>query len=274
MRHDGRAWLALLLIAAMGAACAGTGEPPASASVPVASSGLTATGVAALGSLAPSGAPTATTTAEPSCDPACLLMRMQPPSRSQPGKLPAGTYTTKHFYPGGLSVTLDGHWSSKEDSTGEFNLSSDRNPLNDELLFWLDMTPVTFDGKPVAGVASTPEAVSGWLHDLSWLTVSPATSTTIGADKMPAIVMDLSIPKGAPNGDPGCPSPPCVNVFTFPEFDYPWAMASDMKTRVYLAQVGAGPHMLFIMLNTIDAKVFAPVAQPVLDSVRLSKRLG
>lgn len=270
MRCDRRVWLAILLIAAIDVACSGTGAPPASAT------GSSSAPIGASAALPPSMGPTvsATATSEAPCDPACLLMRMQPPSLSRPGALPAGTYTTQNFYPGGLSVTLDDDWSSKEDSTGEFNLSSDGSRQDDELLFWLDMTPVTFDGAPVSGVANSPDATSGWLHGLSWLTVSPARPTTIGKDHLPAIVMDFSIPKGAPNGDPGCPVPPCINVFMFPGFDYPWAMGSDMKTRLYLAQVGDGPHMLFVVFNTIDANAFAPVAQPVLDSVELSDTLG
>ena len=32
---------------------------------------------------------------------ACLPMQMQPPALAQPGPLPAGTYTTSNFYPGG-----------------------------------------------------------------------------------------------------------------------------------------------------------------------------
>jgi hypothetical protein len=200
-------------------------------------------------------------------------MRMQRPALARPGPLPAGTYTTRNFYPGGMTITVNDTWSSHEDSTGEFALDLMSSPDGDSIVFWLDMTPLTWDGKQVRGVANTPDAITDWIHGLSWLKVSPAKKTTIGRDHVPALMMDIAISDDAPNGDPGCPTRACANLFTFPQFDEPYAMSSDMKTRLYLAQIGDGPHMLYIMLNVIDATAFAPLAQPVIDSVRLSTRL-
>jgi len=196
-------------------------------------------------------------------------MQMQPPALTEPGKLPAGEYTTANFYPGGLTVTLDDRWSSHEDSTGEFALD-----VGDAgIVFWLDMSPVTWDGKPVTGVANTPNAVSDWLHGVRELEVTPAQQTSIGQDKLPALVMDIALADDAPNGDPGCPTRACAAIFTFPEFSEPWAMSSDMTTRLYLAQIGDGPHMLYVVYNVIDAEMFAPTAQPVVDSIKLSTTL-
>ena len=276
MRHLESRWLLATLIALLTAACSGPG-----ASLPAPSSPAAASAVPT-----PVARPSASTTAladaspsvsqpTPSCDPACLLMQMQPPALSQPGPLPAGTYTTVNFYPGGLTVTLNDRWSSHEDSTGEFALDvAGTHGEGDSIVFWLDMSPVTWDGKPVTGVANTPSAVSDWLHGVRELTVSPAKQTTIGQDKLPALVMDIAVSEDAPNGDPGCPTRACAAIFTFPEFPEPWAIASDMKTRLYLAQIGDGPHMLYVVYNVVDATTFAPVAQPVVDSIKLSTKLG
>jgi hypothetical protein len=260
--------LTLVTIALVTTACSASAASPGSPapSAPAPSGSATAS--------APSSAtPSPTASVEASCDPACQLMQIQPPAITAPGSLPVGRYTTVNFYPGGLSVTLDQGWSSKEDSTGEFNLTDDRGGINDELLFWLDVTPVTFDGKPISGIDNTPSGVSDWLHGLTWLTVSPAKKTTIGKAHLPALVMDLTIPKTAPNGDPECPVAACINVLKFPEWDLAWAMGIDMKTRVYLAQIGDGPHMLFLMFNVYDADFFAPRVQPVIDSISLSDAL-
>ena len=161
MRHLESHWLFATLIALLAAACSG----PA-ASLPAPSSPAAASAVPTQAALPSASTPT------PSCDPACLLMQMQPPALTEPGTLPAGKYTTVNFYPGGLTVTLNDKWSSHEDSTGEFALDvAGTNGDGDTIVFWLDMSPVTYDGKPVTGVANTPSAVSDWLHGVRELTV-------------------------------------------------------------------------------------------------------
>jgi hypothetical protein len=198
-------------------------------------------------------------------------MALQPPGFAAPGDLPPGRYTTQYFYPGGLTVDLDAGWSSHEDSTGEFAL--DRQ--GDSLDFWLDVTPTDATGTPVTGIESTPEALSTWLHgQTSTLTVTPAESTTIGKQKLRALVMDVSVAATADNHDPGCPTRACVALFRWPQWDDAFAMASDMRIRVYFARIGDGPHVLFAVFNVVDADAFAPMAQPVLDSVELSDVLN
>ena len=274
MRHLKSRWRVATLIALLTTACASpaaslpASSSPAVAGLPAPSSPAVASAVATQAARPSASAPT------PSCSPACLLMRMQPPALTQPGPLPAGTYTTVNFYPGGLTVTLNDKWSSHEDSTGEFALDvAGTHGEGDSIVFWLDASPVTWDGKPVAGVANTPSAVSDWLHGVRELTVSPARQTTIGEGKLPALAMDIAVAEDAPNGDPGCPTRACAAIFTFPEFHEPWAIASDMKTRLYLAQIGDGPHMLYVVYNVVDATTFAPIAQPVVDSIKLSTTL-
>ena len=192
---------------------------------------------------------------------------------ASPGNLPPGDYTTQAFYPGGLTVTLDDGWTSHEDSTGEFSLARIGSP-DDNLDFWLDVTPTTWDGERVDGIPNEPWAIGTWLHDQAALTVTPAKQTTIGKAKLPALVMDITLAKDAPNGDPGCPTASCAALFWWPQWDEPYAMASDMHVRLYLAKIGSGPHVLFAMLNVVDADAFAPFAKPILDSVLLSDALG
>jgi hypothetical protein len=46
-----------------------------------------------------------------------------------------------------------------------------------------------------------------------------------------------------------------------------------MKTRLYLAKIGDGPHMPYVVYNVVDARKFAPGVQPVVDSIKLSTKL-
>jgi hypothetical protein len=257
MRH---ALLPFVLVVPLVAACGGSTSstqppPPGGSPTP-----------------APTRAAIAPRTPDASCDAQCQVLALQSPGLSAPGPLPAGDYTTKAFFPGGLTVTLDAGWSSHEDSTGEFSLERATAP-DDNLVFWLDMTPTTWDAKPVDGIANTPEAVSAWLHDQDALTVTPARATTVGEAGLPALVMDIAVAPDAPNGDPGCPTRSCAAIFTWPQFPEPWAISDDMKVRLYLTRIGDGPHMLYAVFNVLDADAFAPVAQPVLDSIVLSHDL-
>ena len=84
----------------------------------------------------------------PGCLPACVTGQL-----TVPGNLPAGEYTTQHFFGEQLTVTLPEGWTSFEDSTGEFGL----RPLEIEgtaLIFWLDVYPIVDDG------TGTPSRVS------------------------------------------------------------------------------------------------------------------
>ena len=188
----------IAFIATMIAACGSSG---AATAPPLSSSAAAAASVVATQAASPSASASAQAVASPSvseptpsCDPACLLMQMQPPALTVPGSLPAGKYTTVNFYPGGMTVKLNDKWSSHEDSTGELALDvAGTHGEGDTIVFWLDMHPVTYDGRPVTGVANTPTAVSDWLHGVRELTVSPAKETTIGQDKLPALVMDIAV---------------------------------------------------------------------------------
>ena len=200
-------------------------------------------------------------------------MALQVPAFTAPGDLPPGDYTTQAFYPGGLTVTLDDGWTSHEDSTGEFSLARIGSP-DDNLDFWLDVTPTTWDGERVDGIPNEPWAIGAWLQHQAALTVTPAKQTTIGKAKLPALVMDITLAKDAPKGDPGCPTASCAALFWWPQWDEPYAMASDMHVRLYLAKIGTGPHVLFAILNVVDADAFAPFAKPILDHVVLSDALG
>ena len=206
------------------------------------------------------------------CPPSCVLMQFQTPGLSRPGPLAAGTYTTTVFYPGGMTVTIDDGWSSHEDNTGEFSLDSASNP-DDQVLFWLDMTPVTFDGKSVPGVASTPQGNSDRLHGLAELKVSPQTRTTIGEGPSPGTRHGLGDRLRRAQWRPGMPDPSVrQRVHLSPVRGAVGHVRQHEKATV-AGQVGDGPHMLFIVLNVYDAAKFAPVAQPVIDSIRLPSTL-
>ena len=107
----------------------------------------------------------------------------------------------------GLTVTIPGGWYSHEQDAGEFNL------LNTDygqggLFFWRDMVPVDPDGNVIAGVPSTPEALTDWFTTNPNLTVTEPELVTIGRG-IEATTFTFVTAPGARNTDPeGCPDYP------------------------------------------------------------------
>ncbi len=119
-------------------------------------------------SVSPSTAASPSATPIPGCLPACVTGQLV-----VPGNLPAGEYTTQHFFGEQLTVTLPEGWTSFEDSTGEFGL----RPLEIEgaaLIFWVDVYPIVDDGTGtrVEGVEPTVDGV------LAWIEANPNVETT------------------------------------------------------------------------------------------------
>ena len=174
-----------------------------------------------------------------------------------------GTYATfgRWAFLPGLTVTIPGGWYSTEQDTGEFNL------LNADygqggLFFWRDMVPVDPDGNVIAGVPSTPEALTDWFTTNPNLTVTEPESVTIGRGTEATTFTFVPGPD-ARNADPeGCPNYPpgaavCFGIFTDPaHWGGSWWVASAHATRLYLASIGpdTSPHLLVIaVLGTVEA---------------------
>ena len=221
---------ALLTMAVLGGACTSTASPtPAPSTQPT----VTAS---------PSSSPSETADDLKGCIPGCAAGNSTPP-----GDLPDGDYETEWFFGGEMRLTFDSGWTSREDSTGEFQASPPEAPEED-ILFWEDVYPVeppgraktwvSADGiKRIKGVPLTVAGLLGWMESSSQLDVSAPTHGAIG--NLPATVVDVGIADDAVDDDPkNCPVRACVNFLGFPQWDGPWGLA--YPARFYLSDVSYG----------------------------------
>jgi hypothetical protein len=211
-------------------------------------------------------------------------------THDDPCQFGGGTYATfgRWAFLPGLTLTIPGDWHSNEQDAGEFNVLNTRYG-NSGLFFWRDMIPTDPDGNHLAGVPSTPEALSDWFATNPNLTVTAPESVTIGRG-IQATTFTFTTAPGARNADPGCPDYPpgaavCFGIFTDPvRWDGSWYTASAHATRLYLAAIGpdTSPHLLVVaVLGTIEPpstetdplveleRIQAAV-QPILDSLDVS----
>lgn len=174
---------------------------------------------------------------------------------------------------GGFTVALTEKWLNGGNTTQEFAI----NPLDvpdDEILFWLDVSPSTKQDEPVTGVPNTPKGLYDWLAADPDLTVSTAQHVTIG-DGIPAIAFDLRVSDTAVNLDPNCPGRACVDFLLHPPpGSAPIGINDSERLRIYLAQVGRGAkaNTLATVVSAVDDEqltAFAPRVSSVLASIRL-----
>jgi len=174
---------------------------------------------------------------------------------------------------GGFTVVLTEKWLSGGNTTQEFAISP-LNVTDDEILFWLDVSPSTNRDEPVTGVPNTPKALYDWLAANPDLTVSTAQPVTIG-DGIPAITLDLRVSDTAVNLDPNCPSRACIDfLWHTPPWSAPFGISDTVRLRVYLAQVGRGAkaNTLVIAVSAADDEqltALGPRVLSVLASIRL-----
>ena len=116
---------ALLTMALLGAACSSTAP---STSAPSTQPTVTAS---------PSSSTSETAVDLKGCIPGCAGGNYS----TEPGDLPEGDYETEWFFGGEMRLTFDSGWTSREDSTGEFQASPPDAPEED-ILFWEDVYPV------------------------------------------------------------------------------------------------------------------------------------
>ncbi len=209
---------------------------------------------------------TATLGALDGCVPSCIK------GLARPGNLPAGEYQTRYFFGGRMRVTLDGDWTSGEDSTGEFTIAPSGS--NNAIFFWEDVYPLE-NGARVNGVPMTAAGLLDWLSKSPRLTTTSPVTGSIGAS-IPATIVDVSIANGAHNEDPGCVGvyDACILFLGFPQWDAPWGIAGNQVQRLYLADVSYGgvTHLFVAVIypdDSADMENFRAIAEPLIASVRV-----
>ena len=246
-----RALVSLVLAVA---ACQSSGQPTPSTDLAQASPTAPA---ATPGRSSPSSAPALTPI--PGCLPACVTGKLM-----VPGDLPAGDYTTEHFFGGQLTITVPAGWTSFEDSTGEFAL----RPPDVEagaLLFWIDIYAAVDPGStPVPGVERTVDGVLEWLRENPNLEVLEERPATLGG--LTAVALELGRAAAATNVDPGCPSElqPCVGLFSYPEWgDGFFSEGGPFHLRLIAAEAtwGGQAHAVYAMIDAADEELFAAIAR-------------
>jgi hypothetical protein len=198
-----------------------------------------------------------------------------------PGSLPPGSYTTKYFLDGYLTVTFDEPWVSHEDQQDSFIASPQGKWENRDLFFWLDPYPLegkTFDLKHRA--QGVPITTAGWLQWLSNnpnLRVSDPKKATIGEESLPAKVVDISLSDQAKNDEPGflpCRKETCRGLLSWPtSAEYAYNLIGEQTVRMYLSDVeyGGKTHLLAVAIDAYsqdNLEAFAPTAERVIDSAR------
>jgi hypothetical protein len=169
-----------------------------------------------------------------------LRARLQSPGLTRPGLIGPGAYTTQWFFGGRMRISLQGTWTSEEDSTGEFNASPTATPKN-AVFVWEDVYPVR-GGSPVNGVPPTASGLLHWLQSARALKTAAPRQGRIGT--LPATVVDVSVNKRTKNEDPNCPDRPCVLFLSFPQWTEDWGIAGSQVQRFYLADVTYGGDQL------------------------------
>jgi hypothetical protein len=203
----------------------------------------------------------------PGCAPQCL-----PRQSSVPGNLPTGTYKTKYFFAGQMTLSFAKGWESGEDSTGEFNAWAKRNP-DSRIVIWEDV----YATKPgslqrVGTPRRTAASLLAWLQSNPNLTVSKPTTGKIGTIR--ASVVDIGVATDAVNDDPTCPAKACANFLGYPQWGEPYGIAGKWVSRFYFADVRyGGQRHLFVAVVEVagvsQLKAFLPAAAKLLASVRV-----
>jgi hypothetical protein len=201
-----------------------------------------------------------------------------------PGRMPAGTQTTRAFLPG-MTITLDDtRWIGTLDSPWAFVIRLAEHP-GATMLLWLD--PSAIDGdRLIPGASDTPVALLRLLKSNPNLVISGETTRTI-ADGIEALSFDLDLSENAPRVDPSCAlrnkttygRSPCYSYFS--NGGAPFGTAKGEPVRMYLAEIGdeGTRHILLVILDNADAADAAgwtqltAAADGILASLRLPDTL-
>jgi hypothetical protein len=180
--------------------------------------------------------------------------------------------TSTAFLDGKLTVRFPVPWSIGEDQSVEFSGGPVGTSDVHRLLFWMDILPVDPHGKVVSGVPQTAGGLLKWLRERPNLAVTIPRATTIGAARMAAQVVDISIPGDAKSEDPSCPGAVCVAFLTWPGAGtFLYGIGPPTTVRLYVSNVvvDGKPHLFAVAIEAKDAadlSTFEPVAEQAIDS--------
>jgi hypothetical protein len=223
-----------------------------------------------------------------SCDPTGdINSRFGPPPDFCPGRLAAGTYTTRAFLPGMMITVPDGRWVSTLDSPWAFTLRLADHPA---ATMYFNLDPAATDGERVLP-ADTPSALLSRFKSNSNLVISSVTNRTIG-DGIAAQSFGVDLSDRAPHVDPSCALTSkahpfngrqrplsCYSYFTLGGQLY--GSAKGEPVMMYLAQIGGEGtrHILLVILDNLDPSDSAgwtelvPAADEVLATIHLPATL-
>ena len=195
------------------------------------------------------------------------------PNFRTPGAIPVGAYETRFFFGGQLGVHVpDETWSSREDSTGEFELHQGNRS---GLLFWVDIWPVVPPANTrEPGFHNTAKELGDWLAANRNVKVVQRVPGTLGGANAEVVDFERSSP--ATNDDPGCPVDlkPCVNMFGFEQWDDAFSSGGPFYNRLYTADVTwGGTHHVVSAMIWADTKAFfdefAAAAETIVEGATL-----
>ena len=187
----------------------------------------------------------------------------------------SGTYTTRGFLVGAISVRLEKGWNILEDS--RLHLSVAASDPDYRVLWSLDAWAL-HAGKKITGVPSLSGPLITWLRSNRDLRVIEAPRSTIGS-KLRARVVDVRLAAHAVNDDLGCPAKTCVNFLRFYGAAEPYGIAGDDAIRFYFANINykGKRHLLVIAIeakNRTDLELRRPAAERLIHTAALAIKAG
>lgn len=264
MSLRGTALLAGLIL--LGATACGS-QPPPRPSPPVQSSGSASTPVTS----APSASPSLARELR-GCVPECLTQ-----AHSNFDATANEAFTTGSFMDGYFQITLPrGTWRT-DDSTNEVMFEQTSAP--DYIIAgWVDAYAVN-NGKRVAGVASTPTALTKWILGNSNLTASAGPGARVGG-AFPARTVDIALSRTAIS-DPAasdCPTV-CYDYLGVPVLSSsPHGLARPGKARLYFSEIryGGKEHLLTLAVEVNEGSLRSvlPAAEQALATIRIPAQAG
>jgi hypothetical protein len=208
-------------------------------------------------------------------------------SDTSPCQVTGATYVLgdSAVFPGlALSVPAGG-WKTGSGGAdaGGFDLIPPDRP-SDRLYIWQDLVAVKSTGPGhgttvVAGVGTTPDALSSWMvSNPDLMIIEKPAAVTIG-DGIKTTELVVGVSPSAQYGDPACSANPrCADLFTNRAL---WAkteffgLGGDEQLRLYLAPitVAGQPRTLFVAIDATggasDLAALVKETSPILDSLRL-----
>ena len=185
--------------------------------------------------------------------------------------LSRGVYQTQWFFGGAFTIEVGEGWKLREDSTGEFGLTPQDDPLEYGIVFWLD--PYVLQRGDQVNSPLTAAGFLGALEQHPDLVVSTPAEAAIGA--FPARSVDIQVAEDAVNSDPGCPIDVCVEFISYPEWTVPFGMGkTDDVYRFVVADVTySGSSHLFVAAiegqNREFLDAFVVELAPMIASVQI-----